>query len=378
MDVASGVELYTTVGGKDKFKIKARDNCGTEVSSKTVETRRIIYYKEIKMRGLTADCASSLTVLKNEFLQHGIKLISLGSSEMIPLKNIDASKSIETTAFLANMRAAYNATSTVIQDKSPYVMAIGYTSHQGIKKPNVPIMIENVTIGVGASDIVMPIDIKIPDPTDPTRLRKITIPYSLWKNMDTTDWFIQAGFQNTTTGALTPIPKSNITPITLIGHATDNCRSLNVKVSNLSTTTQIGKIIVRVNVVKGFTGGLSYPNTNVLCVCTKSWWVKKTDIKQNQILIHELGHSIGMVSDGGGVKPDKVSTHYGDSRALRSDSSRGHRGPHCYFGLSATLSSYHGVRGSSCVMFGATNGLSSFCINCAPAVKKMDLTKGWN
>jgi len=85
-------------------------------------------------------------------------------------------------------------------------------------------------------------------------------------------------------------------------------------------------------------------------------------------VIHEIGHKVGMVTDGTGKKPDMIPTHYVD---------RGHVGPHCHNGL-PLLDSYSGVStGNICVMFGTITDQVAFCPDCAKAVKKMDLAAGW-
>ena len=109
-----------------------------------------------------------------------------------------------------------------------------------------------------------------------------------------------------------------------------------------------------------------------MCVCTKAHWQKSSSSAQNNVTIHEIGHKVGMVSDGSGIKPDQVSSYYW---------AKGHVGSHCSTGLSAAAlltADYRSYTSSStCVMFGTGNGFSNFCVNCAPAVKKADITGGF-
>jgi type VI secretion system secreted protein VgrG len=79
-----------------------------------------------------------------------------------------------------------------------------------------------------------------------------------------------------------------------------------------------------------------------------------------------MGHKVGMVPDG--TTLDATPNQY---------TGKGHVGSHCHTGL-AVLATYSGVDGSTCVMFGATNGLSAFCADCARAAKKVDLSAGWS
>jgi hypothetical protein len=108
-------------------------------------------------------------------------------------------------------------------------------------------------------------------------------------------------------------------------------------------------------------------------VCTKAWWQAISTEEQNQTMIHELGHKVGMVADGTGKLPDAVTSLY--------NSSQGHVGNHCYKGNASGQARYDSSSDhskSKCVMYGATNGKSAFCANCKPALRKMDLSDGWS
>jgi len=57
-----------------------------------------------------------------------------------------------------------------------------------------------------------------------------------------------------------------------------------------------------------------------------------------------------------------------------------HVGNHCFHGLPANQTRYDSpsyVTRSKCVMYGSANGVIDFCVNCAPAVCKADLSDGW-
>ena len=153
-------------------------------------------------------------------------------------------------------------------------------------------------------------------------------------------------------------------------HLSDRCNKISIDVSHLPTGR--GKIKVLLNVVNRFRGGLALGSGNLVCICTKSYWQKSSSSAQNNITIHEIGHKVGMVSDGTGIKPDKVSSYYW---------AKGHIVAHCSTGLSTSelmTTDYRlHVSSSTCVMFGTGNGFSNFCVNCAPAVKKADITGGF-
>lgn len=109
-------------------------------------------------------------------------------------------------------------------------------------------------------------------------------------------------------------------------------------------------------------GGLSFGGTNIVAICTRGWRRTKNTADRNQTIIHEVGHQLGMVSNGSGKLPDKTPNHY---------IGKGYVGDHCHTSLSATLASYSNSTGT-CVMFGTTNGISTFCGDCAKTIKKID------
>jgi type VI secretion system secreted protein VgrG len=140
-----------------------------------------------------------------------------------------------------------------------------------------------------------------------------------------------------------------------------------------SNTVRFGMTL---KVVKGFSGGYSEPNVNLITIATSAWWRPYTDAKRLQILNHEMGHKIGMLPDGTGKKLDKPGSHYTD---------KGHQGPHCSNGAvynAALATPWQGL--PTCVMFGATSCFSpatgahqaapsAYCPDCQKLVKKLDL-----
>jgi len=94
-------------------------------------------------------------------------------------------------------------------------------------------------------------------------------------------------------------------------------------------------------------------------------WKDIGSLVQNRVITHEIGHQLGMVTDGSGKLPDKVPTLY---------TGRGHIGNHCRAGLHLR-SDYSSLSGG-CVMFGSANTKDHFCRHCVVALKKLDLSKG--
>jgi hypothetical protein len=148
--------------------------------------------------------------------------------------------------------------------------------------------------------------------------------------------------------------------------------------------------------VDGFSGGFAYNGINLLAICTKSWWDDNT-AGAVQIVIHEVGHKVGMVAHGDkpayGSTPEEISDSaarkntlpnsppklYGD---VRGTNDQEHMGPHCAKGATfdATKPVGEGWSGSpGCTMFGAdaigaNSAPEGFCSDCSKVVRKLDLT----
>ena len=56
-----------------------------------------------------------------------------------------------------------------------------------------------------------------------------------------------------------------------------------------------GKVDLKVNVVEGMSGRVSFGNKGIIAVCTRVWWREKSPEGMGQALVHEMGHQAGMV-----------------------------------------------------------------------------------
>jgi hypothetical protein len=350
--------FYVGAAGKDKYVFRATDAGGTTVSTGILEVHRLIYYVELKMRSLTT-CATSLASVERTYAKHNIRLEKLPAVEMAHLHNLGEG---DEQAFLANAKSAYSKSLAV--GKQPQVIAIAYTSHLAVKMTDLVVPKPSVTVGPGSSPVEVVISRYVPSHVFPEF-------HYLWQGIVPGEsWFVSASFlkDGGKPADAIRIPLGKCTPVP-DGHP-QKSKIVRVDVSGLPRGT--GTIELVVNVVQRMRGGLSFSGGNLICVCTKAWW-KNTDAKmQNDVIAHELGHKLGMVSDGTGKLPDKIVSLYDDNK--------GHRGNHCFYGLSANQKRYGSssdLFGSKCVMYGETNSKSDFCVNCAPAVLKVDLTDGW-
>ncbi len=348
---ADGTKIITDLqiasAGKDTYKYSAKDNYGNQVKSVELETIRRIYIQELKMQGASA--ATSLSTFIGEFAKHGIELIQLPSKQMDRLENVGT----DTSQFVTKARAAYNASGC--SARQPYVVAIAYTDHLAVKETPPAITKSNVQVGPGKGAVTIPILVG--------GQRK-----SLWKNIVTGEsWFISATFRKNggTAADDVNIPIARVIPVPDNASVPDDCSSVSIQVDGLTPAAETGTITLRVHTVNRMRGGLSFGGGNLICACTRAWWRTISTASQNQVLVHEMGHKIGMVPDGTSL--DRTPNQY---------TGKGHVGSHCHTGL-PVQASYSGSTGT-CVMFGATHANPAFCADCAKAVKKVDISAGWS
>lgn len=348
-------KIFVSPAGGDIFTISAKDNAGNEVfAAGKIKTQRMMYYVEAKMAGLTT-MAIDLTTFTDEYDKHNITFKGLPSLNIAYMHNIGNRADSET--FKNHIQTAYAASTA--PTKTPYCTIIGYTDHLAVKDVNQKIPLVNVT-GGAATSITIPV------------VNTLGKKYVLWKDIvPGEDWFVECYFIKAggTLANKVNIAKEKCTPIQNTLHAVEYCDSVSVDISSLPA--EAGTITLKVNWVNRMRGGLSFGGTNIVAICTKAWWKSIDNTRQNQTIIHEMGHQLGMVADGGGKLPDKTSYFY--------DNTKGHIGEHCHYDIAAGQDRYDSDMdriNSKCVMYGATNWKSDFCPECAKALKKVDLIAG--
>lgn len=352
-------DFFVSPAGKDKFVFEATDTGGQTVSTGNLEVQRLIYYVELKMRTLKS-CANSLAAAEGEYAKHNIKLIKLPAVEMEYIPNISRN---ETAIFMKEVEKAYTSSQAV--KKQPYAVAIAYTAHLAIKKPNLRVLEPSVKVGPGAAPVLI-------DIFEESASSDSLVHYYLWQGLDNEKWFISARFikQGGTRADIINIPQEKCKAVSETS-GSPKASQVSIDVSSLPHAT--GAIELIVNTVDYMRAGIAYQGLNLICVCTEAWWKTIDEHEQNQVVVHELGHKIGMVPNGMGKGPDKPPTWY--------DNTKGHVGNHCFNGLPPNLARYDGDfdnRRIKCVMYGATSDKSDFCSSCAPIVCKVDLSDGWD
>ncbi len=347
--------LSLVAGGGYEFKAEAKDAKGKKVTTGNLTTKRLFWYVEAKMTGL-ASVLSSTADVESEFGNHHMTLKKLAALSIDRQHNIGDNTDSGTLS--TNVNNAVDG-SAAAKEKKPYLLTVAYTDHLAVKNAGVTISKDNVETGAGKPAAVIPVV-----------AAGLLSPYTvktryLWHDIVPGEgWFVEAKFHKDG-GGVEDIPEDKVS------HQGDGDYWSDVEVDVTGLSAGRGKIEVKVNVVDRMRGGLALGGANQTCVCTRSWWANRAEGKQKRTIIHEMGHKVGMVADGTGNKPDKVSTQY---------SGKGHAGSHCYEGCAAGQDNYAttaNTDASDCVMFGSSNDKLAFCSNCEKAVKKLDINSGW-
>ncbi|NNG24989.1 hypothetical protein [Telluria aromaticivorans] len=353
-------DFYVSAAGHDRYFFQATDDSGKTITTGNLEVQRLIYYIELKMRSLST-CAKDLSIAQEEYTKHNIKLLKLPSVEMTYMPNIGHD---EKGKFLDHATTAFRSSDAV--NKAPHVIAIAYTGQLAVKKDGIRMLETSIQVGPNATPVI--IQVKEKTPSSPLPEHRF-----LWKGLTENDsWFVSARFVKEG-GKLTDVIQIPLEKCSALPMPETSQSSMEVSIDVSDLPKAIGSIELIVNVVDKMRAGMAFGGMNLICVCTMAWWETIEQTEQNQIIIHELGHKIGMVADGRRKLPDKPPTWY--------DNEKGHVGDHCFHGLPANRSRYDlngDEKQSKCIMYGTTNGRSDFCINCAPIVRKLDISEGWD
>ncbi len=296
---------------------------------------------------------------ETEYENHGITFQSLPEISMSKDRVNIGTKEQDT--FRKEVLDAYK--NSTAKDKAPYCIAIAYTGHLAVKDAEKKIT-SRIT---GGSSTLWEVDIEYKNGKEKGKKK-----HHLWNNIDSDDWFVKCYFvPDGTLNAIKdtfglgrlPISKDKIT----LNNPTEGSTRVRIDISSLPA--EKGKVTLIVNCINRMRGGVSFRDTNIVAICTRAWWNTILTDEQNETIVHEVGHQIGMVSDGQEAL-DKGGFHY--------DSSKGHVGDHCHSGIPTGRTRYDTYnRGESpnCVMYGEGAGLS-FCADCAEKVRKTDLSEG--
>lgn len=391
--------------GGNVWRLQAEDDYGNKVESHNLTGMRLMYLVEARMENVPA--AQNLDRCQQEFEKHGIVIERLPAVTMPLIPNI-VPESAQTTTLEDNTRVAY--LNSQGPQKEPFAIVAAFTDHLADKYEDRDLT-ANVEIVAGGG--AQSIDLAVLNSQNKEAV--------LWHNIQPgDDWFVSCFYTpdppdhnygaysaaGATSGAVTGagigtavgglvgtlvggvigglsgavagvfLHPENVQPppimiakhrCTLIprDNYPDAYSTVRIDLSDLPVGS--GKIMLTVNLVQTMVAGLAFVEANLVCIATRTYCKPVDDGDQNMILIHELGHKLAMVCEGRPGQPKRVATQYLE---------KGHRGSHCHTGLDV-LDWYKGVSGSTCVMFGETNGYASFCNECTPALKKMGFGQGW-
>jgi len=359
-------DFWLPASGGNKYKVEAMHNGNVVATSQIIETRRKLYYQIVTMTGLTIPGSFSAFEDEywNEAKKYYIKLKNIGNAEISPIENIGSNA--DTTLLRQRVRAVYDRSYDYGTPGSlkTFTTAIVFTDHLAVK------------------DAGMRLRWRVRGNLVKGSSKNLTIEYAaagqarrkhyLWRDLVTGEGpNISASFTDHT-GA-----SHNITADVSLGAvevgASGICK-LVVDTSNFpdsffTDAANTGFIRVTFDAVNRMRAGIALGD-NVIVICTKAWWRNTPTAKMLDVMVHELGHKVGMVSDGTGKKVDSTAKQY---------TGQGHRGSHCSNGYSydAATRAWSNGGGTKCVMYGSTNGVREFCDVCEPAVRKTDCDVEW-
>ncbi|HET6149104.1 MAG TPA: hypothetical protein VFH68_16320 [Polyangia bacterium] len=374
--ISEDVEL--PAAGGNRYKVEGKVKKKKVEAAKTLFTWRKLYYQPVHMLGVTVPSTASMEA---DYDGHFIKFKMKDGPQQVPFRtNTDSNTVAERNQVVMDARAGYS-----IDRYEPYTVCIYFVNMIADPKENflvTPVMSSAHKLGAGITSWSGgQISFKVPQDK------------YIWWGLNTIEDAKNGGRGNWLTsgsayyvgddGVKNAIPDGDITIDT------------SKKVSGLggydhlkiklpwgardfwsSNTVRFGMTL---KVVKGFSGGYSEPDVNIITVATSGWWRPFTDTKRLQILNHEMGHKIGMVADGTGKALDKPAHQY---------TGQGHQGPHCQNNANYVVGRANEWQGTPlCVMFGATSCFdpgtgahkpapSNFCPVCDKLVKKLDLFAG--
>lgn len=367
--------VFLPAAGGNKFKVEAQDSTGKKIGSAVeVETRRKLYYQVICMKDIAPP---SMTGLEDTFWDPAKKYYLKLSApkpkgEMKFYKNIKSDSWSEVGGRRDMFRQAKSGYK--LKNLHPFTFVVVCSKMIGSTKDltfKIPFTLWGKMFKKG--DEVL----------------EVTLPgdKALWFGVDDLDdqknggkglWLKSRVKFDDATGAPILLDDADV----VLGPATGRWyQKIRVTLKG-DLRNQVlwrrGMLELSVLTVGGFSGGYSDPMANFITIGSAGWDAAYSESKKVQILIHEVGHKVGMVADGKGPAPAAPPNLYGHIGTGPNANNKGHQGPHCEKGMTyaAGTGSWTGTPG--CVMFGATSGgghatPKTFCADCEKVVRKLDV-----
>jgi len=336
------LSIRVSLAGGDKFTIRVEDREGNTLNADNLLTRRKLYFQVIRMDGVTAVTAADVSGMQNEFWNAAEKLY-IRMVEHTPGRTIPSRRNFNDEDPPVNREILRQTREQYDQSKNPYSFAVLVVTRNGIPEDE------------SSSD---------PAVFDASNRCSILTTKVLFDVVDPAEDYYNSVEWVPNSGGSVHIPKSRLT------------RVGNNQIDIDTTGYPQGAGALNYNMrVLGINGrGFSNPGNNFTIVAAEDAEtgaaVPSAEIMA--VLVHEIGHKIGMVPGRQGTRAlDEQSTYY---------DGRGHSGGHCNHGV-GLLPTYQGVGGISpdCTMFGDTRAsTSTFCEDCRRSVRKLDLRSRTN
>lgn len=356
---AAGLNTYLFEVVNDKNQI---------ISTEVVETVRRLYIQEIMLPGPEPmQRPHGFQPTATEYARHGVDVVQLPPLTTRGQPNYDViyDNSADDPRLRSAARSVYAQSQGAARE--PYTIVACHVDRLATPKPVQPFYIRaNAGPGAGSTQV------QFADAAGDVSF--------LWYNIDPgQDWFLECLFEYTDPAAgvrRAVVPRDRVTPVPYDPAEPKACHAVNVRLEGLLPVPTAGKIVLRVRLMESAAAGIAFYNTNLLCVAAMSPWDPVTMDYQQETFVHEIGHLIGMTPSG----PEWVQAHPDEADM---DSSKLDKGPffyskwgnHCHQGLAAN--NFSDADTGACVMFGADCMSIRFCVHCAKAVRKVDMSGGW-
>ncbi|MDB5034415.1 MAG: hypothetical protein JWQ98_1656 [Chlorobi bacterium] len=162
---------------------------------------------------------------------------------------------------------------------------------------------------------------------------------------------------------------------------------IKVDLSNYIIKAVKGIIKITYYGIDGSRGGFAHPRKNVVVISTRTNEEQRSEEGQIEVIVHEIGHKVGLVPKCKPENSTKSGTHDLDRHENQFEGS-GYNGSHCCAGFDQGNDSYvthyqqerkkENGQKPACVMFGQTPTNCGFCKHCGAAVRKKDLSGGFS
>lgn len=386
-----GVAVGTLVlsqAGKNNYSVEARlpkklaKNEAAKRGEKTIETKRLVHLKQFIIDNKYAQRLLDVSKVTTAFESSHIDVVPLdGKPKKLKSAKIGVIGNGEDEA-TAVLNASVRDASSKLDRYSNHFLSVVYVDM--ISEPKmINVTKDGVSAGPGKRYSVQTLD-----ESD----GKV---YPLYP---ASDWLSSASrfeYSNPSQGVRKILASQCSVSDATVDPVGSCIRKITVDLSSLPDGA--GAIRLVLKAAKYFANGRATTRGNHVLISTRvpgpsqdPW--KTRDATDCEItLVHEIGHKFQMSANGGyapktpikdarptnTIGPDIIDTHYDDRQ--------GHRGNHCFFPFPEspkkndyTVEEVYSV--ATCVMYGssaATNRKNEFCPHCKKALRKVDLSEGW-